>query len=46
MAQEYDTSVFINCPFDPEYRPLFEAVIFNIYIVAWLKQHPFSSSAS
>jgi hypothetical protein len=27
---EYDHSVFINCPFDVEYTPLFEAVVFAI----------------
>lgn len=27
---EYATSVFINCPFDPEYRPLFEAIVFAV----------------
>ena len=27
----YDTSVFINCPFDPAYRPLFEAVVFATF---------------
>lgn len=26
----YNTSVFINCPFDPEYRPLFRALVFGI----------------
>lgn len=31
MARTYDNSVFVNCPFDPEYRPLFEAVTFAIY---------------
>jgi hypothetical protein len=31
MAQSYDTRVFINCPFDPAYRPLFEAVAFATY---------------
>lgn len=31
MAKSYDTSVFINCPFDPAYRPLFEAVVFAVY---------------
>ncbi len=31
MAQEYDTNVFINCPFDSQYRPLFEAVTFAVY---------------
>ncbi|HVH11932.1 MAG TPA: hypothetical protein VM759_02715 [Longimicrobium sp.] len=28
MARCYENSVFINCPFDPAYRPLFEAVAF------------------
>lgn len=27
----YDTSVFINCPFDPGYRPLFQATVFAVY---------------
>lgn len=31
MAKSYDTSVFINCPFDSAYRPLFEAVVFAVY---------------
>lgn len=31
MARSYENSVFINCPFDPGYRPLFEAVAFAIY---------------
>ena len=25
----YDDNVFINCPFDPEYRPLFRAAVFT-----------------
>jgi hypothetical protein len=27
----YDNSVFLNCPFDATYRPLFEAVTFAVY---------------
>ena len=27
-SPSYETSVFINCPFDRTYRPLFEAVVF------------------
>jgi hypothetical protein len=27
---EYDRNVFINCPFDDEYTPLFEAIVFTI----------------
>ena len=26
----YDRNVFINCPFDPDYKPLFDAMIFAI----------------
>lgn len=29
-AKDYDRSVFINCPFDDEYRPLFRALLFTI----------------
>jgi len=28
---QYDYSVFINCPFDTEYRPLFEALVFAVH---------------
>lgn len=31
MTKSYDLSVFINCPFDSVYRPLFEAVVFAVY---------------
>ena len=31
MLRTYDNSVFINCPFDSTYRPLFEAVTFAAY---------------
>jgi hypothetical protein len=31
MARSYENSVFINCPFDRAYRPLFEAVVFAVY---------------
>lgn len=30
MSHEPRVSVFINCPFDIEYRPLFEAMVFTI----------------
>lgn len=29
-AEPRASSVFINCPFDPTYRPLFEAVVFTV----------------
>lgn len=31
MPPNYDRNVFINCPFDSAYRPLFEAVTFAVY---------------
>ena len=27
---DYDTSVFINCPFDPAYQPMFDATVFAV----------------
>jgi hypothetical protein len=29
-SEEYERNVFINCPFDAEYAPLFEAIVFAI----------------
>ena len=31
MPQTYETDVFINCPFDSEYLPIFEAIVFTVY---------------
>jgi hypothetical protein len=32
MAErQYDTDVFVNCPIDAVYRPLFEAIVFTIH---------------
>jgi hypothetical protein len=28
---EYEQNVFINCPFDREYAPLFEAIVFAVH---------------
>jgi hypothetical protein len=30
VEPDYDTSVFVNCPFDVEYKPLFRALVFTI----------------
>ena len=32
---EYELNVFINCPFDEEYRPLFEAIVFAVQIAGF-----------
>ncbi len=29
-SDDYNDNVFVNCPFDPQYRPLFLAIIFAI----------------
>ena len=31
VSFEYDKSVFINCPFDREYKPLFDAIVFTVF---------------
>lgn len=33
---EYDRSVFINCPFDAAYTPIFEAIVFAIHDCGFL----------
>jgi hypothetical protein len=35
-AGTYEDSVFINCPFDSEYWPLFEAITFSVYECGFL----------
>src|SRR5205823_9748428 len=30
LNSEYERNVFINCPFDDEYTPIFEAIVFTI----------------
>jgi len=32
MSDKYSFDVFINCPFDKDYNPLFEAILFAIYL--------------
>jgi len=31
VSFEYDKNVFINCPFDRDYRPLLEAIVFTVF---------------
>jgi hypothetical protein len=31
----YDRNVFINCPFDEQYRPLFEGIVFSVMIAGF-----------
>ncbi|HEX8210010.1 MAG TPA: hypothetical protein VF584_07470 [Longimicrobium sp.] len=36
MPAAYDRSVFINCPFDDRYRPLFHAIVFAVHDCGFL----------
>jgi hypothetical protein len=38
MTQTYENSVFINCPFDPDYWPLLEAIVFAAYDCGFFPQ--------
>ncbi|MCB1036459.1 MAG: hypothetical protein KDD47_21715, partial [Acidobacteria bacterium] len=29
-TSDYDSNVFINCPFDEQYRPLFDSIVFAV----------------
>ena len=30
-SRHYNDNVFINCPFDPAYKPLFDATVFAVH---------------
>lgn len=31
FGAEFETSVFVNCPFDDAYKPMFEAIVFAVF---------------
>ena len=31
MVENYDKNVFINCPFDEDYKPIFNAILFTVH---------------
>ena len=33
---DYDRNVFINCPFDEAYAPMFEAIVFAVYALGFI----------
>jgi hypothetical protein len=35
-AASYEDSVFINCPFDPEYQAIFRAIVFTVHDCGFL----------
>jgi hypothetical protein len=36
LEQTYSINIFINCPFDDEYKPLLDAVIFTVQIAGFI----------
>lgn len=35
-VSDYNVNVFINCPFDPSYKPLFHALVFAIQVCGFI----------
>ena len=35
ISQEFKLNVFINCPFDAEYKPIFDAIIFTVQLAGF-----------
>ena len=44
--ETYNDNVFINCPFDPEYRHIFDAVVFTIYDCGFVARCSLEEDAS
>lgn len=38
MAAAYNDSVFINCPFDDDYTPLLQAIVYSVYRCGFIPQ--------
>ncbi|HEX5316001.1 MAG TPA: hypothetical protein VFX22_05050 [Candidatus Kapabacteria bacterium] len=41
--ENFNVNVFINCPFDEEYRPLFEAIIFTVFYLGFIPRSAMES---
>ena len=35
IPKDYEKNVFINCPFDDSYNPLFEAIVFAVHDIGF-----------
>ncbi len=42
----FNDNVFINCPFDEEYKPLFEAIVFTVYDCGFIARSSLEEDAS
>ncbi len=38
-AKQFDSNVFINCPFDSQYVPLLRAMIFSLHVLCLMKEN-------
>ena len=44
--EAYNDNVFLNCPFDPEYRQIFNAIVFTIYDCGFVARCSLEEDAS
>ena len=42
----YNDNVFINCPFDPAYKPLFDAMVFAVHDCGFIARCTLEEDAS
>jgi len=43
---DYDSRVFVNCPFDSKFKPLFDAIIFTIHDLGFQARHALIDDSS
>ncbi|MFH1563325.1 MAG: hypothetical protein ABIF11_07930 [Nitrospirota bacterium] len=43
---EYEKNVFINCPFDKDYRPIFNAIVFTVHDIGFVAKSALEISDS
>lgn len=46
LANDYNKCVFINCPFDTEYKDLFYSIVFTVYFCGYLPRCALEASNS
>ena len=45
-VDNYNNNVFINCPFDPEYKQIFDAIVFTVYDCGFVARCSLEEDAS
>jgi hypothetical protein len=46
IPADYDARVFINCPFDAPYKPIFDALVFAIHDLGFQARHALIDDAA